>query len=487
MDYTHNDYTVAWVCALPLEMTAAKTMLDKVHPSLPQPEADHNTYILGNIASHNVVVACLPSGIYGTTSAATVLAYMLSTFRSLRFGLMVGVGGGVPNETADIALGMWLSTLRDGRLHRTGSLNKPPQCLLTAVSHIRSDFMMRDSIIRKNIIEVLGKQQKANKQFSKPNHDCLFDPSYDHVDNGKIADRSLCDQSQQVLRTERDADEPGIHYGLIASGNQVIKDAKTRDSIAHGLNILCFEMEAAGLMDQLPCLIIRGVCDYCDSHKNKEWQGYVALTATVYTAALLAVVPSVNDKAQQEQKTEFTAEDTACLQNLFNTDPADDKSALRRRKGERAPGTCNWILETDELKNWLRPHEGSEEGSNVLWLYGNPGTGKSTMAITLTEELPQKAYFAGRDVFLAYFFCDSSSEVHRTALSILRGFLYQLIKEHPKLIEYLLPKYSSQKENVFRSFDALWSVFMRMSKDPDIKGVYGIIDALDECDYAPKQ
>ncbi|KAE8422195.1 nucleoside phosphorylase domain-containing protein [Aspergillus pseudocaelatus] len=392
MDYTHNDYTVAWVCALPLEMTAAKTILDKVHPSLPQPEADHNTYILGNIASNNVVVACLPSGVYGTTSAATVLAYMLSTFRSLRFGIPTPASGGVIQYD-------YGKTLRDGRLHRTGSLNKPPQCLLTAVSHIRSDFMMRDSIIRKNIIEVLGKQQKANKQSSKPNHDCLFDPSYDHVGNGKIADCSLCDQFQQVLRTERDADEPGIHYGLIASGNQ-----------------------AAGLMDQLPCLIIRGICDYCDSHKNKEWQGYAALTAAVYTAALLA--------------TEFTAEETACLQNLFNTDPADDKSALRRRKGERAPGTCNWILEADELKNWLRPYEGSEEGSNVLWLYGNPGTGKSTMAITLTEELPQKA---------------------------------------------------SQKENVFRSFDALWSVFMRMSKDPDIKGVYGIIDALDECDYAPKQ
>ncbi|KAE8140550.1 hypothetical protein BDV38DRAFT_290249 [Aspergillus pseudotamarii] len=470
MDYTHNDYTVAWVCALPLEMTAAKTMLDKIHPSLPQPETDHNTYILGNIASHNVVMACLPSGVYGTTSAATVLAYMLSTFRSLRFGLMVGVGGGVPSETADIRLGDVVvsiptpasggviqydygKTLRDGRLHRTGSLNKPPRCLLTAVSHIRSDFMMRDSITKKNIIEVLGKQQKANKQFSKPDYDCLFDPSYDHVDTGKTADCLLCDQSQQVLRTERHADEPAIHYGLIASGNQVIKDARTRDSIAHGLNILCFEMEAAGLMDQLPCLIVRGVCDYCDSHKNKEWQGYAALTAAVYTATLLAVVPSVNDKARQEEKTEFTAEETACLQNLFITDPADDRSALRRRKGDRAPGTCNWILETDELKNWLRPHEGSDEGSH------------STMAITLTEELPKKAYFAGRNVFLTYFFCDSSSEVHRTALSILRGLLYQLIREHPKLI----------KEKVFRSFDALWS------------GVYCIIDALDECDYASQR
>jgi nucleoside phosphorylase len=57
---------------------------------------------------------------------------------------------------------------------------------------------------------------------------------------------------------------------LIASGNQVIKNATTQDGIAQELDILCFEMEAAGLMDQLPCLVIQGVCDYYDSHKNNE-------------------------------------------------------------------------------------------------------------------------------------------------------------------------------------------------------------------------
>jgi superfamily II DNA or RNA helicase len=50
-------------------------------------------------------------------------------------------------------------------------------------------------------------------------------------------------------------------------------------------------MEAAGLMDQLPCLVVRGICDYCDSHKSKEWQGYAALTAAAYAKTLLQVVP----------------------------------------------------------------------------------------------------------------------------------------------------------------------------------------------------
>jgi nucleoside phosphorylase len=96
---SHNDYAIGWICALPLEMAAAKLMLDEIHDNLPQPSTDHNCYTLGRIHSHNIAIACLPSGVYGTTSAATVMAQMLSTFRSIQFGLMVGIGGGVPTKT----------------------------------------------------------------------------------------------------------------------------------------------------------------------------------------------------------------------------------------------------------------------------------------------------------------------------------------------------------------------------------------------------
>ncbi|KAF5857978.1 hypothetical protein ETB97_005009 [Aspergillus alliaceus] len=317
MGFRHDDYTVAWICALPLEMTAAKAMLDKVHPSLPQPETDHNVYTLGNVAGHNVVMACLPAGVYGTTSAAIVLAHMLPTFPSLRFGLMVGIGGGVPSKNADIRLGDVVvsmptagsggviqydygKTLRDGGLQRTGSLNKPPQYLLTAVSQIRSDYMIGDSLIKKGISETLQKHQKIHEQFSRPDQDWLYKPGYDHA--SKTVNCSLCDPSQLVVRTTRENNEPAIHYGLIASGNQVMKNAKIRDSIAQELDILCFEMEAAGMMDQLPCLVIRGICDYCDSHKHKQWQGYSALAAAVYARALLEVVPLYNNDLSREKR-----------------------------------------------------------------------------------------------------------------------------------------------------------------------------------------
>lgn len=102
---SHDDYTVAWICALPVEMAAAKLMLDEVHENLPVLPNDDNTYTLGRIGKHNVVIAGLPNGKYGNTSATVVAMQLLAGFQSIRFGLMVGIGGGVPNKNVDVRLG----------------------------------------------------------------------------------------------------------------------------------------------------------------------------------------------------------------------------------------------------------------------------------------------------------------------------------------------------------------------------------------------
>ncbi|OOF90643.1 hypothetical protein ASPCADRAFT_156291 [Aspergillus carbonarius ITEM 5010] len=318
MKLTHQDYKVAWICALPLEMAAAKAMLNEVHDSLSQPATDHNAYTLGSTAGHNIAIACLPAGVYGTTSAATVLSHMLPTFPGLRFALMVGIGGGVPSKSADIRLGDVVvslptamypgviqydygKTLRDGQFHRTGSLNKPPQFLLTAISQIRSNGMMGNSHLTDIISDTLERHDNMQQSFSRPNDDWLFVPSYTQLDRNP--DCLACDPSYLVERSPRPTQEPDIHYGLIASGNQVMKDATTRDSIAQQFGILCFEMEAAGIMGQLPCLVIRGICDYCDSHKHKQWQGYAALVSAAYARTLLLEVPTHSDNVSRNQQT----------------------------------------------------------------------------------------------------------------------------------------------------------------------------------------
>ncbi|KAJ4855373.1 ankyrin repeats (3 copies) domain-containing protein [Trichoderma breve] len=166
-----------------------------------------------------------------------------------------------------------------------------------------------------------------------------------------------------------------------------------------------------------------------------------------------------------------------CLRDLFITDPYDDRTALKRKKGNRATGTCEWILETEELTAWL----GQGQTSNVLWLYGNPGTGKSTMAIFLTEQL-STVFSAIEGKTLAYFFCDSSFDKRKTATSVIRGLLLQLVQQHPKLLDYILPKYNERGKDLYQSFDALWAVFMAIATDQKTGQKYCVIDALDECD-----
>ncbi|PTB54390.1 hypothetical protein M431DRAFT_17702 [Trichoderma harzianum CBS 226.95] len=172
-----------------------------------------------------------------------------------------------------------------------------------------------------------------------------------------------------------------------------------------------------------------------------------------------------------------SAAEEGCRRDLFITDPSEDRTALKRKKGNRATGTCEWILETDELTAWL----GQEKTSNVLWLYGNPGTGKSTMAIFLTEQLSTVFSATGGNT-LAYFFCDSSFEKRKTATSVIRGLLYQLVQQHPKLLDYILPKYNERGKGLFQSFDALWAIFMAIAIDQKTGQKYCVIDALDECD-----
>lgn len=150
-------------------------------------------------------------------------------------------------------------------------------------------------------------------------------------------------------------------------------------------------------------------------------------------------------------------------------------------------GTCEWILKTDELMNWLQLSEPQGEGdSNVLWLYGNPGTGKSTMAMTMADELPKQQAFTTGSKVLAYFFCDSSNDKQRTAVSILRGLIHYLVTKRPYLAKFLLPKHSEGKTNLNSSFDALWGVLMEMGKDSAVE-IYCIIDALDECESDSQQ
>jgi nucleoside phosphorylase len=300
-----DDYTVGWVCALPVELAAAQEMLDEEHDDLARElsDNDENLYSLGSIGGHNVAIVCLPAGRIGNNPAAAVGAQMRATFKGIRFGLMVGIGGGVPSTEVDVRLGdvvvsqphktfggvvqydMGKTTLIG--FERIGSLNSPPQVLLSAITKTQAN----EHRGRSKLVKYMLKLDLIPKfQRSKTGSDVLFDAAYDH-EGGQTCDK--CSTDRQEARELRDSgEEVVVHYGTIASGNQVMRNAAERDKISAELGgVLCFEMEAAGLMNSFPCLVIRGICDYADSHKNKRWQPYAAAMAAAYAKEVLLVIP----------------------------------------------------------------------------------------------------------------------------------------------------------------------------------------------------
>lgn len=300
-----RQYTIGWLCALPVELAAAQILLDDTHDDLPHDSNDDTLYTLGNMGDHNIVIGCLSAGQLGVGSAATIATRMGAKFPNLRFGLMVGVGGGVPcNE--DVRIGdVVVSQPFAGHggvvqydfgksgpegFVPTGFLNAPPQSLLQALVNLQARHLRGNNNIPKYLDTI-----ESTPNFGRPKSksDILFEPTYDHVDGEKTCRK--CDLSKTVPREPREHNRVAIHYGTIASGNRVIKNAVERDSIGSKFGgILCFEMEAAGLMNNWPCLVIRGICDYADSHKNKEWQPYAAGAAAAYAKEILSVIPAVD-------------------------------------------------------------------------------------------------------------------------------------------------------------------------------------------------
>ncbi|KAF1936653.1 hypothetical protein EJ02DRAFT_447927 [Clathrospora elynae] len=217
-----NDYTVGW-------------MLDEDHDTPPSDVHDTNIYICARVGEHNVVIACLPKGQTGTNSTATVAVQMNMAFPSTRFGLMVGIGGGVPSEESDIRLGDVVVSKPHG-FERTGSLNSQPTFLLNALAILEAKHMRG----KHRLLEYLSKL------------DSLPDFAREAAGPDTLFNAAQCDKSYLVAREPRR------------------QEVKIKVSAKPG-GMLCFEMEAAGLMNSFPCLVVRGICDYADSHKNKRW------------------------------------------------------------------------------------------------------------------------------------------------------------------------------------------------------------------------
>ncbi|KAI4767255.1 purine and uridine phosphorylase, partial [Aureobasidium sp. EXF-3400] len=302
---SHGSYGIGIICALLEEKAAMEMMLDEEHEQLEQQSRDHNSYTFGKIGKHNVVIACLPGGHQGKAAAATAAVHMMYSF-PIKLGLMVGIGGGVPSQVPTIRLGdvvvsmpedthggviqYDLGKLESDGFRRKGHLDKPPKALLGAVTSLRAKHEPKDPDFPRYLTAIANNRRMTTKYgFQGVQHDRLFAAEEIHSGNHHTCDHCLL-TLRTVQRDHRNENTPQVFYGTILSGDLVMKSGEERDRRAAADKAMCFEMEAAGLMNDFPCLVIRGISDYSDSHKNDRWQPYAAATAAAYAKELLGAL-----------------------------------------------------------------------------------------------------------------------------------------------------------------------------------------------------
>ncbi|CVK85104.1 related to ankyrin [Fusarium mangiferae] len=525
--WSHNDYHVGWVCALPTEQTAAIAMLDQRHTNLPKPPNDNNTYTLGAVGKHSVVIACLPKGKIGNVSAATVATNMVSTFPNIRFCLMVGIGGGIPPKVrlGDVVVSTPVGAFpgvvqydlgkahQGGTFERTGSLNSPPNSLLAALTLVESEHDLIGSRIPDYLKELEQKWPRLAHKYLKSDSlkDQLFKTEYSHISksvaegtadgtvirvNDHEAEESdaeddcrFCDKSQTVKRKPR---EMRVHYGLIASGNEVIKDSIFRDKLNRDLGgqALCVEMEAAGLAHNLPCITIRGICDYADSHKNNAWQAHAAAVAAAFAKELLGQVqasdverePTAKEVLGQIHET-VSRSDANIREVKRKMDRKEDVEILEWLTpvnygpqqsdtfSQRQEGTGEWLLSSKEFQDWI-------DTGKTLFCPGVPGAGKTILTSIVINELMTR--FGDDDtVGIAFIYGNYRQRDEQRLNHLLESLLKQLVQGQysmPASLKVLYDKHNVGKtrpssEEISTTLQSVVALFTR---------VYIIVDALDE-------
>ncbi|TQV93583.1 kinesin light chain 1 and [Cordyceps javanica] len=297
VDLDPTKYAIAWIAPLEIEARAAACMLDRKHVGrFPMQRGDDYVYMAGEMCGHNVVIATLPAGQeYGNGAAAALASQIKKFFPNFWFGLLVGVAAGLPRLTGrsprDIRLGDVLVALPEGDSAGLIAYDLGKETGSDGFQLLRGGHVLA-------VTETVVRAAIGSIKAQAPDDTDLILPYYNEIQNKQHSSGTFADPGQDTDRFYGD-DESGrptirareprpddqrtrIWYGPIGSGDKLIKNALKRNELRDRYNMIGLEMEAAGTMNRIPVGVIRGVCDYGDEHKNKEWQPYAAAMAAAY-------------------------------------------------------------------------------------------------------------------------------------------------------------------------------------------------------------
>ncbi|RYP21591.1 hypothetical protein DL767_009231 [Monosporascus sp. MG133] len=502
-----SNVTVGWIAPMALELTPAVAILEN-----PEEVPKGNTlYHVGRVGRHWVVMVVCPR--IGTHPAATVLTDMRHSFPNIKHVLVVGIAGGMPYYGPDmqqIVLGDVVVSCPQGsgggvthyefgawegknELTASGHMLHPSDPLLTAVNNLRAKHMRKPGTRIPQLLRGLRESltEEELPEFNDPGNeqDYLFPDDYPHRDRNKLCE-GLCDLTLSKRRGDRGnkatrkEDLPRIHYSTIGSANTLVISSEKRNELYEKHQVICFEMESAGVMGNYQALVIRGICDYADSHKNKKWQKYAAATAAAYAKEVLLLVPParlderapskpvswVNNHSGPANQSPAARRKNEVLKKLKTSRYKDRKD----RNPTRIPGTCEWFVTHTSFREWQQ-----SKSSSMLWVSADPGCGKSVLVKHLVDfVLPTTASRT-----TCYFFFKDDFEDQRSVKGALCCILHQLFTQKEVLFsDKILGQFEADREGLTNSFAELWDVLVAAAEDGNAGEIVCIFDALDECD-----
>ncbi|KAJ5667464.1 hypothetical protein N7507_003328 [Penicillium longicatenatum] len=407
-----RDFQIAIICALPLEYDAVSLLVDEFwdhdDKQYGRTSGDMNKYRNGRIGVHDVVLMLLPKMGKGAVAGST--GSLRTSYPGVRIAFLVGVCGGVPSSSTheaflgDVVISDGLVEYDFGRQHpskfiakqETGGEHRVPnKDIRSLITYLKTEPGMSD--LRRDAAEFLKLLQEAavDKQYRcsyiHPGilEDKLFEPGYHHkhrsnsvcaVCHAKF--ETFCHEAAQASCQELGCNEahrvsrhnlgsaqnshrpcPEIFIGRVASGDTVMKSGEHRDKVAKQYDVIAFEMEGAGVCDELPCIVVKGICDYADSHKSKAWQPFAAATAAAVLKAILrkytlddgteSAVDQNGRVQDQARLSDPRTSDLALVQNLGLSNSAELKIGHSLRDAIydfTNMLTADWRCELNDIK-----------------------------------------------------------------------------------------------------------------------------------------
>ncbi|KAL4868980.1 hypothetical protein BDV12DRAFT_208861 [Aspergillus spectabilis] len=395
--FSRDEFAIAIICALPLEAEAVEDLFDETYDRLGEryrkEPGDDNAYINGRIGNHNVVVCYMPS--IGRGSAASVASSLKISYKRIEVALVVGICGGAPYPSAggevflgDVIISDSVVQYDFGKQYpggferKTGvkdTLGRPNRAIRSVLASLQARRSRRD--LQDKLLRHLQTVQESQPDWYRPTSvdDVLFEASYQHKHYGPSSATCLCldSTSEDICKAAIDStctflgcdldrvyrrrpstghNSPRVHIGTVASADTVMKSGEHRDCLVQSEGVVGLEMEGAGVWDNISCIIIKGVCDYADSHKNKAWQAYAAATGAATAKSFL-------------EYWEPTAQEEANKLHILL-----DLSAV--------PAIEEFVGREDDLNHlWDYLQLRSSQTRRVAVLHGLGGIGKTQLAI----------------------------------------------------------------------------------------------------------